>query len=140
MKKGRDVNQWAADAVAAVTGLEVPKGVLAALLKRQEAAKAAASAAAGKNPAAIALGHLGGLKGGKARAKSLTATERSEIARKGAQARWAKEKKVVALVRGGKTTREIANKLGISVETASTHRERVMAKMRAQLESTKQPA
>ena len=33
-------------------------------------------------------GRLGGLKGGKARAKSLSAKERSAIARKGAQARW----------------------------------------------------
>ena len=36
----------------------------------------------GKNPAAVALGRLGGLKGGKARAKSLTKEQRSEIARK----------------------------------------------------------
>lgn len=43
-----------------------------------------------KNPAAVALGRLGGLKGGKARADSLTATERAEIAKKAAQARWGK--------------------------------------------------
>lgn len=43
-----------------------------------------------KNPAAVALGRLGGLKGGKARAKKLTAAERSEIARKAAKARWKK--------------------------------------------------
>ncbi len=43
----------------------------------------------GKNPHAVALGRLGGLKGGKARASKLTAEERSEIARKGALARWA---------------------------------------------------
>ena len=42
----------------------------------------------GKNPAAVALGRLGGKKGGKARAKSLTAKQRSEIARKAADARW----------------------------------------------------
>lgn len=42
----------------------------------------------GKNPAAVALGRKGGLKGGKARAKKLTAKERSEIARKAANARW----------------------------------------------------
>lgn len=41
-----------------------------------------------KNPAAVALGRLGGLKGGKARAKSLTATQRAEIAKKAAVARW----------------------------------------------------
>jgi len=42
----------------------------------------------GKNPAAVALGRLGGLKGGKARAKSLSAKRRSEIAKKAAQKRW----------------------------------------------------
>jgi hypothetical protein len=45
----------------------------------------------GKNPAAVALGRLGGLKGGKARAESLTAKKRKEIAKKAAQARWGKE-------------------------------------------------
>ncbi|MGD0353286.1 MAG: histone H1 [Dehalococcoidia bacterium] len=35
-----------------------------------------------------ALGHAGGLKGGKARAEKLTPEERSEIAKKAAQARW----------------------------------------------------
>ena len=43
-----------------------------------------------KNPAAVALGRLGGLKGGKARAKKLSAKKRKEIARKAAKARWAK--------------------------------------------------
>ena len=42
-----------------------------------------------KNPAAVALGRLGGLKGGKARAKKLTKERRSEIARQAAKARWA---------------------------------------------------
>jgi hypothetical protein len=41
--------------------------------------------------AAAALGRLGGLKGGKARAKSLTAKQRSEIAKKAAQKRWSKK-------------------------------------------------
>lgn len=41
-----------------------------------------------KNKAAQELGRLGGLKGGKARAKKLTAEERSEIARKAALTRW----------------------------------------------------
>ena len=40
----------------------------------------------GKNPAAVTLGRLGGLKGGKARAKKLSKKRRSEIARKAAQA------------------------------------------------------
>ena len=42
----------------------------------------------GKNPAAVELGRLGGLKGGKARAAKLTSEERSRIARKAAEARW----------------------------------------------------
>lgn len=42
----------------------------------------------GKDPAAVALGRKGGLKGGRARAAKLTALERSEIAKKAAQARW----------------------------------------------------
>jgi hypothetical protein len=44
----------------------------------------------GKNPHAVALGRLGGIKGGKARASKLTPEQRKEIARKAAQARWAK--------------------------------------------------
>lgn len=42
-----------------------------------------------KNPAAVALGRLGGLKGGNARAAKLSATKRKAIAKKAAQARWA---------------------------------------------------
>jgi len=45
-----------------------------------------------KNPAAVALGRLGGLKGGKARAASLSAQKRAEIAQKAAQSRWSKKK------------------------------------------------
>ena len=44
----------------------------------------------GKNPAAVALGRLGGKKGGKARAAKLTPEQRSKIARKAALARWNK--------------------------------------------------
>ena len=46
-----------------------------------------------KNPAAVALGRKGGLKGGKARAASLTPAQRSEIAKKAAATRWAKPTK-----------------------------------------------
>ena len=46
----------------------------------------------GKNPHAVALGRMGGLKGGKARAEKLTAYERTEIAKKAANARWSKNK------------------------------------------------
>ncbi len=42
-----------------------------------------------KNPAAVALGRLGGLKGGKARAEKLSAKKRKEIAQKAALSRWA---------------------------------------------------
>ena len=42
-----------------------------------------------KNLAAVALGKLGGLKGGPARAAKLTPEQRREIALKGARARWA---------------------------------------------------
>ena len=41
-----------------------------------------------KNPAAVALGKLGGLKGGKARAEKLTPERRKEIAKKAAAKRW----------------------------------------------------
>jgi len=41
-----------------------------------------------KDPAAVALGRKGGLKGGRARAEKLTAEERSEIGKKAAKARW----------------------------------------------------
>ncbi len=44
-----------------------------------------------KNPAAVALGRLGGLKGGKARAEKLSEKKRKEIAMKAAQARWSKK-------------------------------------------------
>ena len=43
-----------------------------------------------KNPHAVALGRLGGLKGGKSRAERLTPEQRQEIAKKAALARWAK--------------------------------------------------
>lgn len=42
----------------------------------------------GKDPAAVALGRKGGLKGGKARASKLTPEQRAEIAKKAAKARW----------------------------------------------------
>ena len=45
-----------------------------------------------KNPAAVALGRLGGLKGGPARAKNLSKEQRKKIAQKAAKARWAKSK------------------------------------------------
>jgi hypothetical protein len=44
-----------------------------------------------KNPHAVALGRLGGKKGGPARAKKMSAEERKEAARKAAKARWSKK-------------------------------------------------
>lgn len=44
--------------------------------------------AAGKDPAAVALGRRGGLKGGKARAEKLSPDERKKAAKKAADARW----------------------------------------------------
>lgn len=41
-----------------------------------------------RNPAAVALGRLGGAKGGAARAAALSSAKRKAIARKGAKARW----------------------------------------------------
>jgi len=47
-----------------------------------------------KNPAAVSLGRLGGLKGGKARAESLSPQRRKAIAEKAAQIRWAIETRI----------------------------------------------
>lgn len=47
-----------------------------------------------KNPHAVALGRLGGKKGGKARAQKLSKEELSEQGRKAVNARWEKAKKV----------------------------------------------
>lgn len=54
--------------------------------------KPTAPPADGKNPAAVALGRLGGLKGGKARAAKLSAAKRKSIAKKAAATRWGKKK------------------------------------------------
>ena len=74
-KRPRDINQLAASVVRAATEGEPeirPEG---------EA----------KNPAAVALGRLGGKKGGKARAERLLPERRREIAQKAAKARWSKD-------------------------------------------------
>jgi hypothetical protein len=46
-----------------------------------------------KNPAAVALGRIGGVKGGKSRMAQLSPTQRSELGRKAAAVRWSKKKK-----------------------------------------------
>jgi hypothetical protein len=50
---------------------------------------------AGKNPAAVALGKLGGAKGGAARAAALSPRRRSLIAKKAAEARWNKPRPLI---------------------------------------------
>jgi hypothetical protein len=73
MKK--DLNQLAKSVVDLATGQDEDKG--------------------SKNPAAVALGRLGGLKGGKARAEKLSPERRKEIAKKAAESRWRKTKNTI---------------------------------------------
>ena len=68
-KPERDANQTAYDAVQRL--IELSEGVEA------------------KNPAAVALGRLGGLKGGRARVDGMTKEELRASASKAARARWA---------------------------------------------------
>jgi len=75
-KRPRDANQLAKSIVDLTTG---------------EAEEETPEDLEGKDPAAVALGRKGGLKGGKARAEKLTKEQRSEIAKKAAEARWKKK-------------------------------------------------
>ena len=59
-----------------------------------------------KNPHAQALGRLGGLKGGKARAAALTPEERKAIAQKAVNARWKKAREKAAKKSGGGKSRK----------------------------------
>jgi hypothetical protein len=61
---------------------------IAARIVQQSTQEPALVAPPEKNPAAVALGRLGGLKGGKARAQALSKKQRSEIAKKAAASRW----------------------------------------------------
>jgi hypothetical protein len=63
------------------------------------AAKASKRNGSTKNKAAVALGKLGGRKGGLARAKNLTPGQRTAIAKKAANARWKKSRRNRALGR-----------------------------------------
>lgn len=83
-KRPRDTNQLAKSIVDIATGDAEDDA------KIPDDDKAIAE---GKDPAAVALGRKGGLKGGKARAAKMTDEERSEAARKAAKARWAKSSK-----------------------------------------------
>jgi hypothetical protein len=80
-KRPRDVNQLAKMIADIATG-ETP-----------DVSADAPDAKPAKNPAAVELGRLGGLKGGKARAERLTPEERSEIAKRAAAARWSRREK-----------------------------------------------
>jgi len=68
-RSSRDLNQTAFNIVQQSTGQAAPA----------------------KNPAAVALGRLGGLKGGRARAAALSARNRARIAKAAAVARWSKK-------------------------------------------------
>jgi hypothetical protein len=81
-RKRQDFSQLAKSIVDQATGQDVP-----------DAETLAEAIDSGKNPAAVALGRLGGLKGGKARWKGTTKKERSEITRKAALVRWRKAKR-----------------------------------------------
>jgi hypothetical protein len=61
-------------------------------VKKRVRKKSRRSEAEAKNPAAVALGRLGGLKGGKARAQSLSPERRKEIAREAALKRWGEKR------------------------------------------------
>ena len=71
-RSSSDLNQMAANIVPQSTGQPLP----------------VINPIPAKNPAAVALGRLGGLKGGKARAEALTAKKRKEIAKNAAKSRW----------------------------------------------------
>lgn len=62
------------------------------LAPTQEAPVEAEPTTEERHAAAVALGRLGGKKGGKARAEKMTPEQRSESARKAAQARWGKSR------------------------------------------------
>jgi hypothetical protein len=70
-RSSTDINQIAARIVEESTGISVE----------------------GKNPFAVALGRLGGLRGGPARAAKLSAGQRKGIASKAALVRWANHKR-----------------------------------------------
>lgn len=74
----RDVNELAARIAAVATGDDATVSVMSKAIPKE------------KNLAAVELGRLGGLRGGKARAAKLSAKKRKEIAQLGAAARWSK--------------------------------------------------
>jgi hypothetical protein len=93
-KLPRDANSLAARIVALSTGQEEPN-----LTGRKEEPPAKPE----KNPAAVALGRLGGLKGGPARAEKLSEKRRKEIGKRAAAARWNAKKEIGKLLPPDKT-------------------------------------
>jgi hypothetical protein len=90
-RSSKDLNRNAASPVAEgreASPAKLPEQAMTRAILRAAIAQAGAQL---PNPAAVALGRRGGLKGGKARAASLTPSQRSEIARKAAAARWDKK-------------------------------------------------
>lgn len=79
-KKSSDVNVTAFEILQAVIGEPADRSHNGNAKKKLATPK--------KNPAAVALGRLGGLKGGKARMEKLSAKKRTEIAKKAALTRW----------------------------------------------------
>ena len=67
----------------------IARGVVELAIGEQLDGRPLTNPDSGKNPHAVALGKLGGQKGGKARAKNLSSAERKRIAKKAAKARWA---------------------------------------------------
>lgn len=72
----------------AVTAFQVVQEATGQAEKAQAEPEQTEPQSHGKNPHAVALGRLGGQKGGPARAQKLTPEQRTEIARKAAQGRW----------------------------------------------------
>ena len=77
-KASKDVNELAFAMVQAIAAGEIPTSM---------------KMADGKNPIAVAMGRMGGLKGGHARAASMSPEQRSKSAKKAALARWEKKGK-----------------------------------------------
>ena len=83
-KPSKDVNVTAFEILQAVAGEPADSSHNGKPAKKKDLPE--------KNPAAVALGRLGGLKGGKARSEALSKKRKSEIAQKAAMARWKTKK------------------------------------------------
>jgi len=89
--KSSDINVNAFEILREITQEENKPRLARSVQKATEEKPVKQPPAPAKNPAAVALGRLGGLKGGKARMEKLSAKRRTEIAKKAANARWAKD-------------------------------------------------